>query len=163
MAVLHGPKVRPDARRSDTRVDFASNCQIGDLLGLLGPGSGDLPVSARLFRPSRIKPSGIPLSRDGKATSVRAVLEASLRAHAADDDRIALEGPNVTLPADLSLLTHELATEEGRVSVEWTVKDARVAFRWTEADGPRLDVPSRKGFGSVLTERAFPSKVRAVA
>lgn len=107
------------------------------------------------------------LSRDGKATSVRAVLEASLRAHAADDDRIALEGPNVTLPADLalplSLLTHELATEEGRVSVEWTVKDARVAFRWTEADGPRLDVPSRKGFGSVLTERAFPSKVRAVA
>ncbi len=28
--------------------DFASNCQIGDRLGLLGPGSGGLPVSSRI-------------------------------------------------------------------------------------------------------------------
>jgi two-component sensor histidine kinase len=116
------------------------------------------------------------LSREGKATSIRAVLEASLRAHATDEDRIILKGPDVTLPADLalplSLVTHELATnatkygalsnDEGSVEVAWTVDAWRLALRWAETLGPEVAAPVRKGFGSVLIERAFPAKAGAL-
>ncbi|KWV57706.1 histidine kinase [Rhizobium altiplani] len=116
------------------------------------------------------------LSGEGRATSIMGVLETSLRAHATDERRIALEGPDVVLPTDLalplSLVTHELATnatkygalssDEGKVEVEWMVDAGRVAIRWAETNGPQVAVPARKGFGTVLIERAFPSKARAV-
>ncbi len=81
------------------------------------------------------------------------------------DDRIAIDGPPVTLGAraavSLSLLLHELGTnavkygslgvEGGTVEVDWSV-DARlvVTLRWTERGGPPAAVPTRKGFGSRL-------------
>jgi two-component sensor histidine kinase len=116
------------------------------------------------------------LSKDATASSVREVVETALRAHAGDDhDRICLDGPAVPLPADLalplSLVIHELATnatkygslgsEGGRVSIEWTHGNARLYLLWTETGGPPVSPPTRKGFGSVLIERAFPAGARA--
>lgn len=117
------------------------------------------------------------LSREGEASSARTVLQAALQAHASEADRIRLNGPEITLPADLalpmSLVVHELATnatkygslsnEDGRVEITWNVAGGRVALVWTEIGGPAVAAPTRKGFGSVLIERAFPGASRAVS
>jgi two-component sensor histidine kinase len=82
-----------------------------------------------------------------------------------------MEGPDLLLPPDLplplSLVIHELATNTtkygslsvnaGTVAIHWQVMDSR-NLEWKEGGGPVVLTPTRKGFGSVLIERAFPSK-----
>lgn len=80
--------------------------------------------------------------------------------------RVALAGPPVSLPARssqaLAMALHEMATNAvkhgalsspgGTVSVAWDVAVAGVPplleLRWTEAGGPKVLPPRRKGFGS---------------
>lgn len=116
------------------------------------------------------------LSREGSASSVRDIVSAALRAHVTSEaERIRLDGPDVVLPADialpLSLVIHELATnatkygslgsEDGTVAIEWKSEDGRVLLLWTESGGPPVSAPTKRGFGSVLIERAFPAKAQA--
>ncbi|MDF0661777.1 cache domain-containing protein [Rhizobium sp. 268] len=115
------------------------------------------------------------LSREGSAAPIREIISAALRAHIASQERIRLDGPDVILPADialpLSLVLHELATnatkygslgsEQGTVAIEWKHDDGRVLLVWTEAGGPPVLTPTKRGFGSVLIERAFSSKAQA--
>ncbi|QSY96882.1 HAMP domain-containing protein (plasmid) [Rhizobium bangladeshense] len=116
------------------------------------------------------------LSREGSASPVREIVSAALRAHVTSQtERIRLDGPDVVLPAEtalpLSLVIHELATnatkygslgsDNGTVTIEWRHYDGRVRLLWTEAGGPPVSTPTKKGFGSVLIERAFPSKAQA--
>ncbi|TBY51459.1 sensor histidine kinase [Rhizobium leguminosarum] len=115
------------------------------------------------------------LSREGSAAPIREIISAALRAHIASQERIRLDGPDVILPADialpLSLVLHELATnatkygslgsEQGTVAVEWKHDDGRVLLVWTEAGGSPVLTPTKRGFGSVLIERAFSSKAQA--
>lgn len=88
-----------------------------------------------------------------------------------DDRRIVIGGPEVrfspTAAVTMTLAFHELATNaakfgalsrpEGRVSVSWTVDMTKgggvVDLEWREEDGPRVDPPARRGFGSRLIER----------
>ena len=114
-------------------------------------------------------------SREGSAAPIREIISAALRAHIASQERIRLDGPDVILPADialpLSLVLHELATnatkygslgsEQGTVAVEWKHDDGRVLLVWTETGGPPVLTPTKRGFGSVLIERAFSSKAQA--
>ncbi|MBX5211648.1 sensor histidine kinase [Rhizobium sp. NZLR11] len=114
------------------------------------------------------------LSREGSAAPIREIISAALRAHIASEERIRLAGPDVVLPADialpLSLVLHELATnatkygslggEQGTVAIEWRHDDGRVLLVWTETGGPAVSMPTKRGFGSVLIERAFSSKAR---
>ena len=67
----------------------------------------------------------------------------------------------------VGLAIHELATNalkygalsvpEGRVAVSWSVEDeggaATFRLEWRESDGPPVEPPSRKGFGSVIIAR----------
>lgn len=115
------------------------------------------------------------LSREGSAAPIREIISAALRAHIASEERIRLDGPDVVLPADLalplSLVLHELATnatkygslgsEPGTVAIEWKHDDGRVLLVWTETGGPAVTAPTKRGFGSVLIERAFSSKAQA--
>ncbi|PZO01125.1 MAG: hypothetical protein DCF28_10390 [Alphaproteobacteria bacterium] len=66
----------------------------------------------------------------------------------------------------LSLAVHELATNaakfgafsrpEGSVSVAWNLADdGGLALTWREAGGPPVAVPTRRGFGTSLIERAL--------
>ena len=86
--------------------------------------------------------------------------------------RISMEGPEVFLNPNaaqgFALILHELMTnatkhgalktEEGHVSVHWsfdaTATDPVILFQWRERGGPPVKPPKRKGFGSVLLERA---------
>ncbi|EJZ18675.1 cache domain-containing protein, partial [Rhizobium sp. Pop5] len=112
------------------------------------------------------------LSREGSASSLRDIVSAALRAHVASEaEHIRLAGPDVVLPAEtalpLSLVIHELATnatkygslgsEDGTVAIEWRRDEKRLLLLWTESGGPPVSKPVKRGFGSVLIERAFPA------
>jgi PAS domain S-box-containing protein len=88
-------------------------------------------------------------------------------------ERFQLSGADAILGANHALLLamaiHELATNAvkygalsnaaGTVALSWQIKgsgDARsLALEWREQGGPVVGVPTRKGFGSTLIERAL--------
>jgi two-component sensor histidine kinase len=90
---------------------------------------------------------------------------------ARDRTRIHIEGPEVSLVADIAIPVgmafHELASNsskfgalsvgKGHLDVRWSVsiKDGEeiVIFDWRERDGPMVSPPLRRGFGTTLLEK----------
>ena len=86
--------------------------------------------------------------------------------------RVSVDGPEVFLnpgaAQGFALVVHELATnaarhgalstESGSVFVRWaidaTTTEPTINFHWQEKGGPVVTAPKRKGFGTVLLERA---------
>ena len=78
--------------------------------------------------------------------------------------RFELAGPRIELNAEaaqgLGMAFHELATnaakygalsnESGLVSVNWTATAAQFVLAWSEAGGPPVTTPTRKGFGRTV-------------
>jgi PAS domain S-box-containing protein len=96
--------------------------------------------------------------------------EVAVNAIGAEEQRIALDGPEVAVGPDvavaLSLALHELTTnarkygalsvESGYVELCWTLQPrGRVRVRWREHGGPPVEAPRRRGFGARLLERAM--------
>ena len=90
--------------------------------------------------------------------------------------QFALAGPSsVIMQQDymlsVMLLIHELATNAakygaltdstGQVVISWTEDQAahKVSLDWKESFGPRVDQPSRAGFGSKLLRSAFGADI----
>jgi PAS domain S-box-containing protein len=91
----------------------------------------------------------------------------------ADESRIVLDGPELTLSArtglTLGMVLHELVTNaakygalsaaRGRVQVSWAREDdgtkAMLALHWIESGGPTVETPTRRGFGRQLIERSI--------
>jgi PAS domain S-box-containing protein len=87
-------------------------------------------------------------------------------------DAFEIDGPEAQLNATQSLLLtmtlHELGTNamkygalsdpRGKIQVTWAVVDNGLAFRWQETGGPPVGAPQRKGFGSLLIEKATDGK-----
>jgi PAS domain S-box-containing protein len=85
------------------------------------------------------------------------------------DGAINCSGPEMQLkPREaihLGLVLHELGTNarkygslkvpEGRLSVTWRREGNFVEINWAESGGPRVDPPSRRGFGTLLIERGL--------
>ncbi|MEX2692881.1 sensor histidine kinase [Rhizobium mongolense] len=116
------------------------------------------------------------LTREAHSADMSETIRKSLRPHhEVDSSRMEVIGPQVSLPAELtlalSLVVHELgtnamkygalSTDEGRIVVNWTLKDRRVLLTWQESGGPEVTRPNARGFGSVLIEKAFPAKYQA--
>jgi two-component sensor histidine kinase len=107
---------------------------------------------------------------DWRGASLRELIDAELSPFSS---RAQLAGPDLLLDPKMvqtfAIVFHELATnaakygslssEEGKVSVIWTVSgsggEARFHLRWEEIGGPSVSAPSRKGFGSTLLEGAI--------
>ena len=88
-------------------------------------------------------------------------------------ERITASGPDVTLDLQkalaLTMALHELATnavkygalsnDSGQVRIDWTVHEeqdaAHLKVCWEERDGPLVQAPTRKGFGSRLIEASL--------
>lgn len=86
--------------------------------------------------------------------------------------RVDAAGPlimlNRRIAQTFSLIVHELATNalkygaltlpQGRVAIRWAIDGAgplaRFKFQWRELDGPPVVAPTRRGFGSILLDRA---------
>ena len=60
-----------------------------------------------------------------------------------------------------ALVNHVLSNDLGFIRIGWKSDAGRIGFRWKEQGGPRVKLPERKGFGSVLIERAFPAGAAA--
>jgi PAS domain S-box-containing protein len=99
------------------------------------------------------------------------VVERTLKVHAPPSSgaRVSLSGPAVRLGPNaavtLNMAFHELATNaikygalstpDGRVDVEWTADAGTITIDWRESGGPKVAIPSRRGFGSRLIEQAL--------
>lgn len=84
-------------------------------------------------------------------------------------------GPVVRLPPDflipIGLALHELgtnavkygawSTDTGQVQVTWSIErtgdERRLVLTWTEAGGPPVSPPVRRGFGTTIIERGIPN------
>jgi two-component sensor histidine kinase len=94
------------------------------------------------------------------------IASAALRSYS---ERADIRGPAVAVPAKtaqtLALVVHELATnaakhgslsvQSGRIEVSWELikngsGDERFLFQWSEKQGPAVQPPTHKGFGSVI-------------
>src|SRR3954471_1142950 len=115
-----------------------------------------------------------------RAASIQDILRSELGPY--DDGagtRVLLTGPAVELSAELAvpigMAIHELTTNaakygafstpQGWMEVEWDVRGMNGARKlqlwWTEHDGPPVEPPSRKGFGSSLIQRLLTMQCRA--
>lgn len=105
-----------------------------------------------------------------EGVSIKRLLDEELEAYINRPTGIQITGMDVLLTPksalSLSLAIHELATNAakygsltkvgGRVSVSWQIADdGTIAMSWTESAGPLVPLPKRRGFGSMLIERAL--------
>jgi two-component sensor histidine kinase len=105
--------------------------------------------------------------------SLHQILKTELEPYNNGQQRVKLDGPEVHLPDSIALAfgmaVHELTTNAakygalslptGCVQVTWSVEgtdsDRRLHLEWREGDGPPVEIPKRKGFGSTLLERVL--------
>ncbi|USI71690.1 sensor histidine kinase [Sphingomonas morindae] len=116
------------------------------------------------------------IAGEWSAAALHAVAQAALGHHEALAGRVRMQGPPLTVTAEvalaLTLTLHELvtnatkygalSTESGLVSLEWGLisspdapDSARFHLRWKEEGGPPVQPPARRGFGSVMIERSL--------
>ncbi|MDG2523605.1 HWE histidine kinase domain-containing protein [Caulobacter segnis] len=103
----------------------------------------------------------------GRATMEQVLMAAVTPFSGEGGDRMSLFGPAMSLSpetaVDLHMAFHELAVNAakygalsqpgGRVSVTWDVgEDGRFRLTWQESDGPPVEMPTERGFGSRLIE-----------
>ncbi|SKA26638.1 PAS domain-containing sensor histidine kinase [Consotaella salsifontis] len=112
------------------------------------------------------------------ASDVEMITRASIEPYHDRDERFEVAGPSVELEAQrslgLALAIHELATnsvkygalsvEMGAVKIDWNIfGENGFSFSWREVGGPPVEAPSRRGFGSRLTERVVPAYFEGTA
>jgi PAS domain S-box-containing protein len=133
-------------------------------------------VSSRII--SLAKTHTLLVNNTWGGATVEDLFRAELEAY--DDSRnsrITLEGPTVQLPSEVALAlgmaAHELTTNaakygalslpDGKVAVRWSVKEADsryLVLDWIERNGPSVQTPERKGFGSMLLERVLGRQLK---
>jgi PAS domain S-box-containing protein len=101
---------------------------------------------------------------DNREVAVREVVISALKPHLGSGDRVLFSGPTIMLNAQqvlgLALGLHELATnaakygalasDVGRVTIQWALDAGKFLFTWTESGGPDVSPPSSAGFGSKI-------------
>lgn len=98
-----------------------------------------------------------------------------------DPSRVIIEGEPLDLPdkivSPLCLALHEMATNAGKygalstpnghVKIRWETTGERgsrtLTLHWAECGGPRVEPPTRRGFGTELVERGLAYEIRARA
>lgn len=108
--------------------------------------------------------------REWRGAPVGAIFRAELRPYD-DGERVRLDGPDISLPPDLTaalaMAAHELATnaakhgslsgETGRVDIIWRIEPSGegrdLHIDWVESGGPEVTPAERRGFGMILLEQ----------
>ena len=107
------------------------------------------------------------MAAQGQGALLRDILSAEFAPY--DVSRILMEGPGCLLPPKMALtmalLVHELATNAakygalsnsvGKLSIGWSLSDARLNLEWREIDGPVVTTPTHRGFGTRLLSRSM--------
>jgi PAS domain S-box-containing protein len=111
---------------------------------------------------------------DWANASLSAIIESVIGIQG-EPERFSTAGPDIALSSKaalgLTLILHELATNSvkygalsnmtGVIRLVWRIDhiegEPQFRLRWQECGGPRVEPPTRRGFGSRLIERSFPS------
>ncbi len=106
-------------------------------------------------------------------TKIDEVVEAALVPHRSGQGHFKVEGPDLPIGSKqalaLTMALHELATNAakygalsiaaGKIHIYWDIIDqgenAVFEFNWVESKGPKVEQPSRRGFGSRMIEQAL--------
>lgn len=92
-------------------------------------------------------------------------------------DRITLIGPTLRLApktaVTIAMALHELCTnaakygalsvDDGKVALSWSIdrsEQRRLHLRWVESGGPPVVAPLKRGFGSLMIERALSAELQ---
>lgn len=112
-------------------------------------------------------------NRNWEAASLDELVRNAIFVCGAEEDQVEIAGPEVWLPpkatVSFTMALHELCTNAvkygafslpaGKVSICWNIVPAaggeRLHLEWRERDGPRVDPPTRRGFGTRMIERAL--------
>jgi PAS domain S-box-containing protein len=113
------------------------------------------------------------LTRDMlRGAEIGAIVRDQVLLGAAGDDRISCSGPSIMLNSQaavqLALVLHELGTNarkygalsvpNGRLSLGWGMRadeTDHLLLSWKESNGPKVSVPSARGFGTTLIEETL--------
>jgi light-regulated signal transduction histidine kinase (bacteriophytochrome) len=111
--------------------------------------------------------------------SLRALIDAEKAAYVVGGvDRVSMNGPDVLLEpkafTTAALVIHEmvtnsakygaLSTSRGRIAIETTVETGgNLTIRWSEQEGPAVERPTRRGFGTTIIERSIPYDLQGEA
>jgi two-component sensor histidine kinase len=70
----------------------------------------------------------------------------------------------------IAVVLHELTTNAakygalsvpgGRLQVEWSREGTVLVLRWTETDGPPVELPKKRGFGSRVMENMITRQLK---
>jgi len=105
-----------------------------------------------------------------EGVSINNLLMEELAPYVRANGSFEIVGPDLMLTSKsalaLSLAIHELATNaakygalsspSGRVAIRWSLtRSGGLDLSWTESGGPEVSMPTRRGFGSTLIERAL--------
>jgi len=131
---------------------------------------GDIAEKLSIFQ-GRLKSLGeaqaMLTAEDHPEATIKELVDSIVGSRMTELDRIAVEGPIVSLRGrkalSLSLALNELFTnsikygalssETGRINIEWALRDTQFSFNWSESGGPLVVQPTRQGFGTKLIER----------
>ncbi|MBB4859981.1 light-regulated signal transduction histidine kinase (bacteriophytochrome)/CheY-like chemotaxis protein [Novosphingobium chloroacetimidivorans] len=116
---------------------------------------------------------------DWSPSSLYNLIRTEAAAYASDSaDRVRIDGPDAMIaPAaftTLALVIHEMMTNSckygalsdtpGRVVITISPGDDRsLEIDWHEMDGPPVEAPTRRGFGSTIIERTIPHELGGAA
>ena len=111
--------------------------------------------------------------------SLRSLIETELQAFLVEKaNRVQITGDEVDLSptafTTLALLMHELVTNSARYgsltdgsgTVEIDIRlqaDGTAKIKWRERNGPPVQAPERRGFGTTIIERSVPFELRGTA
>jgi PAS domain S-box-containing protein len=109
----------------------------------------------------------------GAGADIRSLISEELLPFRQAEARVALVGPSLIVkpkPAQtLAMVVHELTTNavkygalsisSGRLGVEWSHANGKLILVWTETNGPTVDPPSRRGFGTMAIEQLLSGEL----
>ncbi|MBP0616777.1 HWE histidine kinase domain-containing protein [Jiella mangrovi] len=107
-----------------------------------------------------------------QAQSLRAIIQTEIEAYIGHKvSRVHLDGPPILVDAKafstLALVFHEMVTNSakygglsdsrGSIDIRWRIDEHEACeILWRESDGPPVQPPTRRGFGSTIIERSIP-------
>jgi PAS domain S-box-containing protein len=120
--------------------------------------------------------NGVLTPQNWEAADLTEIIQRSVGAAAGSDvQRFRYDGPDIMLDAQtavsLAMVIHELTTNAikygalsqpgGSIDIRWTIApqedSRRLSIEWRERGGPKVEPPSRQGFGTRLIGRGMSS------
>lgn len=145
-----------------------------------------LPEAARLAFEGRLQSlagaHSLLTRTNWKSAGLRDLVAKAFDCCGAVDERVQLEGPDVELSPSqavpVAMALHALCTnavkygafsnDHGCVAVTWRLEEGEdegeartLDLEWRETDGPAVEAPSSKGYGTLLVEEALAQSLQA--